>query len=222
MFDLDAYRDFGHSCTLRALFPGQASELLATIDRDVLSNDGPDVRSRTQSRHLDSAALAKLCNSPSITSAVHDVLGPHIVLWRSNIFNKLPGAPELPWHRDSSIWRDLLTPMVNVTAWVALTSTTLSNGCIEFIPGSHRVTYRNERFNQQYPQLPEEETDRSLSIPLEPGQFILFDSTTLHRSGPNLSNERRLGVAIRFTLPTVKICQDQRLFDGYKSISIQR
>ena len=220
MLDLSYYLDRGYSNALRALEPYQARDLLTIIDNDVLPYDGPDIRARTQSRHLDSTAVAALCTSTPIIEAVRKILGPRLVLWRSNIFNKLPGAPELEWHRDASVWRDILTPMINVTAWVALTSANLTNGCIEFLPGSHRLKYGSERVDRPYLQLPHAVSEKKISISLEPGEFVLFDSATMHRSGPNISNDRRLGIAIRFTVPAVEIRRDHRLFDGYRTIHI--
>ncbi len=54
----------------------------------------------------------------------------------------------------------------------------------------------------------------------EPGQFFLFTERLLHHSEPNRSNLRRLGLAIRVTIPQVRVDHD-RLFHGHRNIVLR-
>ena len=136
-----------------------------------------------QSRHLDAPVVHSLCTHPAILEHVHAALGPSVVLWRSNFYRKQPGEGEIAWHRDRDHWKHLLEPMRNVTAWIAIDAATTESGCLEFrLDGEHAIP-----------------------VELAPGECVLFDQDAWHRSGPNRSTTRRLGLAVRFTLPDVRI-----------------
>lgn len=182
------------------------AEYRDSIRRLVLTKDGPDSRSRAQSRHLDSRQVLDLCLAPSVVNCVKQVLQEDAVLWRSNFFPKPPGGALFDWHRDRDMWGDLLKPMINVTAWIAIDPATIENGCVEVI----------RRCDES-----EEREDVARAMELEPGQFFLFDDSVLHRSGPNRTERDRLGLAARFTLPHVAI-DVNRLFPSYRSISVAK
>ena len=69
---------------------------------------------------------------------VEGILGPDIVLWQSNFFNKPPGAKEIPWHQDMNFWSSEIEPGINVSAWLAIDDTDVTNSCVQLMPGSHR------------------------------------------------------------------------------------
>ena len=50
-------------------------------------------------RHLDSATLFKACTHPAIVERCASILGPDLLLWRSNFFHKPPGCGPVMWHR---------------------------------------------------------------------------------------------------------------------------
>ena len=87
---------------------------------------------------------------------------------------------------------------------------TVENGCLQIIPGSHRrvaphvESTPEVQFNRMgdpdYLDLSEIGT-----LEMEPGQFILFNERTLHQSDPNHSNRHRIGLAVRVIIPIVKV-----------------
>lgn len=176
----------------RAFDEREMQSFRVELEKRVFSCDGPDPRSRYQSRHLDSGEVMRVCCNPAITSRVQAVLGESAVLWRSNFFPKPPGAGEFDWHTDRSHWKDLLDPMINVTAWLAIDPATAEAGCLQFTVHT-----------------PDDAVP--LDMTLKPGEFVLFDQDTLHRSGPNGTDKSRLGLAMRYTLANVRIKKDERL-----------
>ena len=50
----------------------------------------------------------------------------------------------VPWHQDATYFG----PYEHVTAWVALTDSTLENGCVEVLPGSHNSGQKPHRDNR--------------------------------------------------------------------------
>ena len=85
--------------------------------------------------HLKLLALYALIARPSILDAVESVLGPDIACWGSSLFVKPPGDPGfVAWHQDITYWG--LDSDKVVTAWLALSPSTVESGCMRVIPGT--------------------------------------------------------------------------------------
>lgn len=52
---------------------------------------------------------------------------------------------------------------------------------------------------------------KKVNVELEPGQFVIFDGRVLHSSPANTSNRRRLGLALRFIPPQVRVNIDHEM-----------
>jgi len=165
-------------------------------------------------RHLDSKTVFDLCTHPRIVSCMRSLHGPDLLLWLATFFDKPPSKPgeidTIPWHADAHHWNH--EPLIMCTAWLAITDATVENGCIEVIPGSHKTitptTHSNDtRFDQAGITADPAWVDvaRAVPLPMKAGEFILFDQNLLHGSGANRTIDRRIGLAIRTTLPSVKI-----------------
>jgi ectoine hydroxylase-related dioxygenase (phytanoyl-CoA dioxygenase family) len=98
---------------------------------------------------------------------------------------------------------------VHVTAWLALTDATAENGCMEFLPGSygrgqlpHRAGVIAASVNRAGQAVVGEVDDTpAVLAPLRAGEFSLHHTLLLHRSQPNRSAGRRIGLAISY-IPT--------------------
>ncbi|MBB6340740.1 hypothetical protein HNP49_000890 [Pseudomonas fluvialis] len=121
--------------------------------------------------------------------------GPHapVSLFRAMIMNKPAGqGTYLPWHQDGGdVWALDRDPLV--TVWVALDPATRANGCLEVIPGSHRLGLLSERGSTLSTEDAERHcpADRVLSLELEAGHGLLLHNWLLHRSGINPSSQPR-------------------------------
>ena len=68
-----------------------------------------------------------LATHPAILDAVEDVLGPDLLVWTVSIFPKYPRDPGyISWHQDGTYWGLDSTDVL--TAWVALTDSTVESG----------------------------------------------------------------------------------------------
>jgi len=145
-----------------------------------------------------------LARHPQILKNIQQLLGPDILLWYSVIFVKpAQNKGEVPWHQDSTYWA--LERDEGVTVWVALSEVNESNGCVEYISGSHLTkkiehTIDNSVNNmlargQKIIGLNPSETSKMI---LRPGQASLHHPSVLHCSKANLSNQPRLGIAFRY------------------------
>ena len=74
---------------------------------------------------------------PEILDMVNQLIGNDFVLWASGMFGKPPRVgKQTPWHQDGQYWP--IQPLATCTVWVALDDSTTENGCLRYIPGSHR------------------------------------------------------------------------------------
>lgn len=143
------------------------------------------------------------CQSPELLDMVEQLIGPDVVLWGSQMFCKPPGVGKIvPWHQDGKYWP--LRPLATLTLRVAIDGSTPENGCMRFIPGSHRrsellehdvVRRADYALGQELPGVDEA---AARDVVLEPGQISLHDVYTVHGSAANRSARRRADYAIRY------------------------
>ena len=142
---------------------------------------------------------------PPIVDIVEQLIGPDVVLWGTTFFHKPVGEQRIvPWHRDGRYWP--IKPLATTSVWIAVTDTTVENGCLRVIPGSHAAKsigehYRDHSDDVTIPEtLQRDQFDESKArdIELEAGQMVIFDVYMAHGSQANRSGARRIGYALRF------------------------
>ena len=154
----------------------------------------------------------ELSRHPRIVDAVAQVLGPNLLCWGVDFFRKEPRTKNyVAWHQDIAFWGMGQTDH-EVTAWIALSDVTEENGCMRYVAGSHRNNIVDHSDNPttnamlsrgQEIAVDVNEKDASL-VELKPGEMSLHHGRMFHASGPNQSDTRRIGVAIRFIRPDVE------------------
>lgn len=181
------------------------------------AHDGWYTLSKGQKIHLLQTWVAELVHNDRILDAVEDVLGADIMCWGTSLFVKNARDPHfVSWHQDSTYW-GLDKPDV-VTAWVALSAATRQSGCMKMIPGSHaseQIPHRDTLAEHNLLTRGQEvavEVDESKGayIELAPGEISLHHVRTVHASEPNQSDDRRIGVALRYIAPHVRQLNGER------------
>jgi non-heme Fe2+,alpha-ketoglutarate-dependent halogenase len=193
-------------------------------------------------RHLDVDFLAAHITRPEIVDRVSSILGRDTLCWRSEFFPKYPGDEGTDWHQADNfsnvagskhpqiVWPEDAQLGGTITVWAAFTEATIENGCLQFIPGTHRtmnydesktMDYQSDAINKMekdgvrrgffgydYRQLQKDpnwkpDESQAKSMVMRQGQFIIFWSTLMHASHPHngLTDQMRLGFAARY-LPT--------------------
>ena len=142
--------------------------------------------------HLHFQWAWRLATHERVLDAAEDLLGPNLLIWATELFAKHPrdNVVSIGWHRDGPYMG--LAPERTVTAWIALTESRQANGCMQVV----REASRQEKRNRQPAA-----SDVIDEVSLAAGEMSLHDIFVLHGSGPNLSAEKRVGFAIRFTTP---------------------
>ncbi|HZK91497.1 MAG TPA: phytanoyl-CoA dioxygenase family protein [Stellaceae bacterium] len=163
--------------------------------------------------HLLFPWVDALVRHPALLDPVEDIIGPDIRLFHFTIWPKSPGDPAyVSWHQDATYFG--LDPAVHITAWLALTEVPVESGAVEVVPGSHRRgQLHHGQFADDSNLLSRGQTvtadfarDGTLFITLKPGQMSLHHTHLIHRSGPNLSNDRRIGFGISY-IPASATCR---------------
>ena len=150
----------------------------------------------------------EITRSQVIVDAISSVLGPNLLVWNASFFVKEPQTPDfVSWHQDLTYWG--LTHFDEVTAWVALSPATVMSGCMRFIAGSHKqdILEHKDTFDGSNllsrGQVLAVDIDESqaIDVELQPGQVSLHHGKLFHASHPNQSDDRRIGIAIRYVTP---------------------
>ena len=86
--------------------------------------------------HLIHTWLDRLAHHGAILDAVERIIGPDILIWASALFIKEPFDPSYAaWHQDINY--NTLEEREHLSTWLALTPSTVENGCLRVIPRSH-------------------------------------------------------------------------------------
>lgn len=152
----------------------------------------------------------KLVRHPKLIDAVSQILGPDLMVWSSGLFIKEANSPGyVTWHQDLTYWG--LDEAQEVTAWFALSSSTTESGCMRFVPGSqkhsivaHKDSFADNNLLSRGQEIAVDVDDtEGVDVVLRPGQASLHHGHLFHASGPNRTNDRRIGAAIRYITPSM-------------------
>ena len=137
--------------------------------------------------------MARICRIPEVVEPRAAVLGPDLLLWRSNIFGMSAATYQLPWHRDE--YNDVLdfpSPASHCSLQINLTDASEQN-CVAVIPGSHRwdaaelawrgfAAARTRDGGSNTPEYTVSEPVGAVDIPLAAGEYYVFHPRLLHAS----------------------------------------
>jgi len=130
------------------------------------------------------------------------VYGAHtdISIYRAMLFNKPAQAgTDLPWHQDGGDWWGLdRDPQMFV--WTALDETTAQNGCVQVVPGSHKLgilSRRGHTLSQENLSKHKIES-RAINLEVPKGESVLMHNFLVHRSGTNPSSMPRRAFSVNY------------------------
>lgn len=76
--------------------------------------------------------------NPAFVVPASQLLGGAVRFWHDQLFCKpAQHGGVVAWHQDYSYWTRT-KPMAHLTCWIGLDDATRENGCLQYIPGSHR------------------------------------------------------------------------------------
>jgi chlorinating enzyme len=160
--------------------------------------------------HLPFPWLCDVVRHSRLLDAVEDIIGPDILCWGASFFQKDAHDPRfVSWHQDGSAY--LQDPPHTLTAWIAITDSTLESGCVRFIPGTHgkgifRHGMKHDPDNILSRGQHVRDVDVGTAVPmvLRAGQLSFHREDTVHGSDPNMSDDRRIGLSIHYVSPDIR------------------
>lgn len=142
---------------------------------------------------------------PSVLGRLQQLLGPQVIcpLAHHNcIMTKQPQfSSETGWHQDIRYWSFAKPDLVNT--WLALGREYSANGCLQVIPGSHRMDLDRSRFDAETFFRGDLAENQPLIatrqfVELEPGDVLFFHSKTLHAASRNTTAESKYSAVFTF------------------------
>lgn len=163
---------------------------------------GPTLEYRKiENLEFDPLFLAYL-QKPVFRELCADIYGAHagVSVWRSMFMNKpARKGTLLPWHQDGGeSWGLDRDPLL--TVWTALDPATVANGCVQVIPGSHRLGLLSKKGHviseahvEQYCA-----PEKTVFLELKAGEVVILHNFLLHRSDVNNSDIARRGFSVNY------------------------
>ncbi|MBS1666055.1 MAG: phytanoyl-CoA dioxygenase family protein [Bacteroidetes bacterium] len=164
--------------------------------------------------------------NPRFVMAASQLLGNKpIRFWHDQLFYKpAKKGGVVAWHQDYSYWTRT-KPVAHLTCWCGLDDSTQENGCLQYVPGSHRwglldkpaltgdlmgiMDYLSDNQKKEFHPIP---------VETRAGYANFHHSLTLHGSGENKSERPRRAFVINVFEDGVKSDSNEVLLTGVPPI----
>ena len=162
---------------------------------------------------------------PAWSVPASQLLGGAVRFWHDQLFCKpAQDGGVVAWHQDYSYWTRT-KPMAHLTCWIALDDATAENGCIQYVPGSHKwdllpVTGLAGDMDAIQSVLSEEQREQfqPVKVELKKGEASFHHPLLVHGSGDNSSDRPRRAVVINSFRDGTKSDTDEPLLQGIPAI----
>ncbi|MBB6520258.1 phytanoyl-CoA dioxygenase family protein [Pseudoteredinibacter isoporae] len=208
---VEQYKAQGFICPVDILSPEEARVSRAQLEAMEELQGKPMDRIQCNKTYLLYDWADELVHHPKVLDAVEALIGPDILCYMTNLFTKEAGTGSyVSMHQDAAYWGVDADDVV--TAWIALSPATAESGVMKVEPGSHTRersqvnTYAKDNLLTRGQAIPdaELEPEKQVYMELEPGQMSLHHFMLVHGSDPNQSDDRRIGLAVRYVAATAK------------------
>ena len=236
------YREQGFVHRVPVFTPAQVARLRDGLEAIVQGRNGREAEliCRSQNAALGATRLTYLQGGwmidpdlhdlifhPAITVKVAQLLGTSRVrFWHDQVFYKPPKVGgNVAWHQDYSYWLRT-TPSQHLSVWIGLDDSTLENGCLQVVPGSHRwgLLKRDELLgdmDQLKQQLNPQQLAAFTPVPLEQpaGTCSFHHDHAIHGSYRNESERPRRAIILNYMVDgTRSDAADGNMMDGYAHV----
>ncbi|MGI9389467.1 MAG: phytanoyl-CoA dioxygenase family protein [Boseongicola sp.] len=204
---LESYRRDGFLHPVPIISDDEAGQMRQALEQ--VEADHPEALTGAgrNNPHLVLPFLDAFVHNQRMLDVVEDLIGPDILVWATVLFIQEPNDPGyVSWHQDYTHMG--LEPHAGVSAWLALTPSTVESGCMRMIPGSHRDaildhrdTFDEDNLLTRGQTIQGVDESKAVDLVLQPGEISLHHPHTIHASSPNRSGERRIGFTIQSYIP---------------------
>lgn len=137
-----------------------------------------------------------------------------IRIWHDQALFKPPYGNPTAWHLDNPYW-SFYSPNA-LSIWVALDDATLANGCLWYIPGTHKTArYDNvgigENIRDLFKVYPEWAALEAVAAPARAGSAVFHNGLVAHGAGANMTPKARRAM-------TCAYMPDGSTFNGQQNV----
>jgi len=145
--------------------------------------------------------------------------------WHDQLFCKpAKKGGVVAWHQDYSYWTRT-KPVAHLTCWCGLDDSTVENGCLQYVPGSHRwglldkPSLAGDLLGIMDHLTPQQQKEfKPIPVETKAGEAIFHHSLTLHGSGENKSQQPRRAFVINVFADGVRSDDDRPLLEGVPAV----
>jgi ectoine hydroxylase-related dioxygenase (phytanoyl-CoA dioxygenase family) len=159
---------------------------------------------------------------PRMTVPASQLLGGPVRFWHDQLFCKpARHGGVVAWHQDYSYWTRT-QPMAHLTCWIGLDDSTRDNGCVHYVPGSHRwqllpitgLAGDMDAIHQVLDPQQWEMFQKPMAVELKRGEATFHHPLMVHGSFENRTDRPRRAAVINVVLDGVKSVSDKPLLKG--------
>lgn len=241
---LGHFETHGYVADIRILDAGQIAQLRAELD--VFMKPEHEGRELWHEYHVNenddpNAVVFHALGAWRISSGFHDLLwhsaftGParqllegDVRFWHDQIFSKpARHGGNVAWHQDYSYWTRT-KPLGHLTCWIALDDATIDNGCLQYIPGSHRwsllpktgLVGDMDAVGDVLDDQQRAAMKNPVAIELRAGECTFHHPMLMHGSGPNRTDRPRRAAVLNVVRDGVRSMSEEPLLAGQPPLGI--
>lgn len=172
------------------------------------------------------AGFHDLLWDPAFLLPASQLLEGPVRFWHDQIFYKpAHHGGVVAWHQDYSYWTRT-TPMAHLSCWIGLDDSTRENGCVHYVPGSHRwnllpITGLAEDMDSIQTVLTDQQKANfnPVAIELKKGEASFHHALMVHGSFENKTDRPRRATVINVFRDGVKSDSEEPLLAGVPAIA---
>lgn len=237
------FHEHGYLANVRILNGPQVDALRADLEHFFdASHDGRELwyeYHSNESGDTDSVLFHAL-GAWRISPAFHDTLwnpafvvpasqlfgGRAVRFWHDQLFCKpAKHGGVVAWHQDYSYWTRTV-PMAHLTCWIGLDDATVDNGCLNYVPGSHRwellpitgLAYDMNAIESVLTADQQAAFDKRVAIELEAGCAAFHHPLMVHGSYENRSERSRRALVLNAFADGTQSASGDVLLEGVPPI----
>jgi phytanoyl-CoA dioxygenase PhyH len=174
-------------------------------------------------------AFHDLLWNPAFLMPASQLLDGAVRFWHDQLFCKpAHHGGVVAWHQDFSYWTRT-QPMAHLSCWIGLDDSTRENGCVHYVPGSHRwnllpATGLANDMDAIRSVLTDEQKAQFKPVPIElkAGECSFHHPLMLHGSYENRSDYPRRGAVLNVFRDGVCSASNEPLLDGVPPVPMGR
>lgn len=123
-------------------------------------------------------------------------------IWHDQTLQKNPWGNPTSWHLDNPKWSFYSKQSISI--WIALDDATVKNGCLYFLPKSHKLAkYDNDvrigrRIDELFEVYPEFRNINPVAAEMKAGDASFHNGLMAHAAGANMTNDNRAAMTCAF------------------------